>query len=75
MAVAAAAYIAAGTIEFIGNAAISRLLAPGARLLTVVSLVFGLAAIALAGYFAVRIRAEAATALIRKAGRCGSRSV
>jgi hypothetical protein len=61
--VAAGAYIASGTIEFIGTAAISRVFAPSARLLTVLSLVFGLATIMLGGYFAARIRAEAATAL------------
>lgn len=44
-------------------AAISTVLAPGGRLFTVVSLLFGLATIALGGYFAARIRPGAATAL------------
>jgi hypothetical protein len=56
------AYIAAGIVEFIGNAAISTLLAPGAGL-TVFSLLFGLATIVLGGYVAARIRPGAATAL------------
>jgi hypothetical protein len=61
--VAAGAYLAASTIEFIGNAAISAVLGPDARLFTVVSLLFGLATIVLGGYLAAWIRPGAATAL------------
>lgn len=63
ISVAAGAYVAASIIEFLGTAAISTVLAPGGRLFAVVSLLFGLATIALGGYFAARIRPGAATAL------------
>ena len=61
--VAAGAYVAASIVEFLGTAAMWTVLAPGGRLFTVVSLLFGLATIALGGYFAARIRPGAATAL------------
>jgi hypothetical protein len=61
--VAASAYIAASTVEFLGTAAISKVLAPDGRLFLVVSLLFGLATIVLGGYFAARIRPAAASAL------------
>jgi hypothetical protein len=57
------AYVAAGILEFVGETAISRLLAPGARAHAVLGLIVGLTTMALGGYFAARIRAGAATAL------------
>jgi hypothetical protein len=63
LSVALGAYIAAGAIEFAGDAAISKLAAPGARVYTVLSLIAGLVTMALGGYLAAWIRRGAAAAL------------
>jgi hypothetical protein len=63
LGVAMGAYIAAGIVEFVGEMAISRLLAPGAPIHTVLSLIVGLMTMVLGGYFAAWIRPGAATAL------------
>jgi hypothetical protein len=60
LAVAIGAYILAGVLEFAITWAISKLLATDTDALTVVNLVFGLAAIGLAGYLAAWIRGPAA---------------
>ena len=71
--VAASAYIAASTIEFLATAAISRVLAPDGRLFLVISLLLGLATIVLGGYFAARNRPAAASdARDDQAGRFSS---
>lgn len=61
--VAAGAFIAAGALEFAGTVAISKLLAPEAPILTVISLVVGLTTMAIGGYFAAWVRPDAATVM------------
>jgi hypothetical protein len=63
LGVAIGAYIAAGALEFAGTTAISRLLAPGASVDTLLNVVVGLTTIGIGGYFATWIRPGAATAL------------
>jgi hypothetical protein len=63
LGVAIGAYVVAGLIEFVGVAAIARLLGPDARALPVLSAMVGLGTIGLGGYVAARIRPEAATVL------------
>ena len=60
--VAAGASIAAGALEFAGTVAISKLLAPEAPILTVISLVVG-PTMAIGGYFAAWVRPDAATVM------------
>lgn len=63
LAVAAAAYVAAGVLEFAGTVVIARLLDATARPFAVVSAVVGLITFVLAGYVAASIRSGAAHAL------------
>jgi hypothetical protein len=63
LTVAIGAYIAAGMIEFAGDAAISRLFPEGALIQAALGVIAGLATMALAGYIAARIRAGAEAAL------------
>ena len=63
LSVAVGAYIAAGIVEFAGDAAISRLLAPDAHVHAVLSMIVGLTTMMLGGYLAAWIRPGAATAL------------
>ncbi len=63
LGVAVAAYVSAGVIEFVSTAAISRMFRPDARLATVLSVVIGLATMALGGYVATSIRQGAALVL------------
>jgi hypothetical protein len=57
------AYIAAGAVEFAGDMAISRLVAPEAPVYAILGLIVGLATMALGGYLAAWIRPGAAAAL------------
>jgi hypothetical protein len=63
LSVAMGAYIAAGMIEFAGDAAISKLVAPESPMLAVVGMIIGLATMALGGYLAAWVRPGASTAL------------
>jgi len=63
LGVAFGAYVVAGVIEFVGEAAIARLIGPDARALPVLSAAFGLVTILIGGYVAARIRPGAATLL------------
>ena len=62
LSVAMGAYLAAGMVEFAGDLAISRLLAPDASVHDVLSMIVGLTTMLL-GYLAAWIRPGAATAL------------
>ena len=57
------AYFAAGMLEFAGDGAILRLLAPDARIFNVLSMIVGLTTMVLSGCFAARIRHGAATTM------------
>jgi hypothetical protein len=63
LGVAIAAYVSAGVIEFASTAVISRMFHPNARLATVLSVIVGLATMALGGYVAASIRQGAAPVL------------
>jgi hypothetical protein len=63
LGVAFGAYVVAGAIEFVGEAALARLIGPDARTLPILSAAFGLATIVVGGYVAALIRPGAATAL------------
>ena len=63
LGVAIAAYVAAGALESVGLAVISRLLHPDAGLAALLGVIVGLATIVLGGYVAASIRQEAAPTL------------
>jgi hypothetical protein len=63
LGVALGAYIAAGAVEFAGDVAISRLVAPESPVLAVVAMIIGLSTLALGGYLAAWVRPGASTAL------------
>lgn len=63
LGVAMGAYIATGIVEFAGDAAISRLIAPGSLVHAVLGLIAGLSTMVLGGYLAAWIRPGAATAM------------
>jgi hypothetical protein len=63
LGVAIAAYVSASIIEFVSTAAISRMFRPDAGLATALSVIVGLATMALGGYVAASIRQGAAPAL------------
>jgi hypothetical protein len=63
LAVALAAYIVAGVIEFVADAALSRLLSLDATVHTVLSLIIGLATMLASGYIAARLRPGANAAM------------
>jgi hypothetical protein len=61
--VAIGAYVVAGMIEFASVAVLAKLLSPVGRVFTVLSVIVGLATMALGGYFAAWVRPAAATIL------------
>ena len=63
LGIAVGAYLAAGTIEFVGTVTIARLFALEAEAFIVVSLIVGLTTMVLGGYFAAWIRPAAAPAV------------
>lgn len=63
LGVGIAAYVSASVIEFVSTAVISRMFRPDARLAPVLSVIVGLATMALGGYVAASIRQGAAPVL------------